>query len=39
MAPPSEPRKWPDFAARQKKLFGERVLPAVDLVIQERGRY
>jgi hypothetical protein len=31
--------KWPDFAARRKKIFGDRVLPAVDLLIKDRGRY
>ncbi|MGH9623179.1 MAG: hypothetical protein ACRD4G_02430 [Bryobacteraceae bacterium] len=34
-----QPREWPDFAARRKKLFGGRLLPGSDLVIQERGRY
>ena len=29
----------PDFAARRKKIFGDRVLPGADLVIEERGRY
>jgi len=33
------PVRWPDFAARAKKLFGERVLPGADLVTEERGRY
>jgi antitoxin (DNA-binding transcriptional repressor) of toxin-antitoxin stability system len=31
--------KLPDFAARRKKIFGDRVLPGADLVIEERGRY
>jgi antitoxin (DNA-binding transcriptional repressor) of toxin-antitoxin stability system len=31
--------KLPDFAARRKKLFGDRVLPGADLLIEERGRY
>jgi antitoxin (DNA-binding transcriptional repressor) of toxin-antitoxin stability system len=31
--------QYPDFAARRKKVFGDRVLPAVDLLIKERGRY
>lgn len=34
-----KPRHWPDFAARQKKLFGNRVLQAVETVIEGRGRY
>jgi antitoxin (DNA-binding transcriptional repressor) of toxin-antitoxin stability system len=33
------PVKYPDFAARAKKIFGNRVLPGADLVIEERGRY
>ncbi len=33
------PVKWPDFAARAKKLFGDRILPGADIVIEERGRY
>lgn len=33
------PRKWPNFAARVKRIFGERVLPGADLAIQERGRF
>lgn len=31
--------EWPDFAARAKKVFGDRVLPGADLLIEERGRY
>jgi antitoxin (DNA-binding transcriptional repressor) of toxin-antitoxin stability system len=31
--------KWPDFAARAKEIFGDRILPASDIVIEERGRY
>lgn len=34
-----KPVKWPDFAARRKKIFGDRVLPGADTVIEERGRY
>ena len=34
-----KPFKYPDFAARRKKIFGDRVLPAVELLIKERGRY
>ncbi|MGD0514302.1 MAG: hypothetical protein ABSA29_13470 [Terriglobales bacterium] len=29
--------KWPDFEARAKKIFGDRVLPNV--VLEDRGRY
>lgn len=35
----AEPREWPDFEARTKKIFGGRLLPGADLVIKERGRY
>jgi len=35
----AEPKKWPEFARRAKKIFGERVLPGADLVVEERGRY
>jgi antitoxin (DNA-binding transcriptional repressor) of toxin-antitoxin stability system len=34
-----KPVKWPDFAARAKKIFGDRILPGADIVIEERGRY
>ncbi len=34
-----KPVKWPDFAARRKKIFGDRVLPGADIVIEERVRY
>jgi antitoxin (DNA-binding transcriptional repressor) of toxin-antitoxin stability system len=33
------PVKFPDFAARAKKVFGDRILPGADIVIAERGRY
>ena len=36
-APPGA--EWPDFAARRKKIFGDRILPGADLLITERGRY
>ena len=37
----SAPRKreYPDFAARRREIFGGRILPGADLVIEERGRY
>ena len=31
--------QYPDFAARRKKIFGDRILPGADLLIKERGRY
>lgn len=36
---PPGPGQWPDFEARRKKLFGDRVVPGADLVIEERSRY
>lgn len=30
--------QWPDFAARAKKIFGDRVLDSVDMLIAERRR-
>jgi antitoxin (DNA-binding transcriptional repressor) of toxin-antitoxin stability system len=32
------PVKWPDFAARAKKIFGDRVFNSVDMLIAERRR-
>jgi antitoxin (DNA-binding transcriptional repressor) of toxin-antitoxin stability system len=29
--------EWPDFEARAKELFGDRILPNV--VLEDRGRY
>jgi antitoxin (DNA-binding transcriptional repressor) of toxin-antitoxin stability system len=37
-ASPLRPREWPDFAARQKKIFGDRILPGADLLIEDRKR-
>jgi antitoxin (DNA-binding transcriptional repressor) of toxin-antitoxin stability system len=34
-----KPVKWPDFAARRKKIFGDRVLTVVDDLIRDRGRF
>ena len=34
----AEPKEWPDFAARARKIFGGRVLPGADLLIEERER-
>ncbi len=33
------PGEWPDFAALRKEIFGDRILPGADLLIEERGRY
>jgi len=32
------PAEMPDFAARAKKIFGDRVLDSVDLLIEQRRR-
>jgi hypothetical protein len=32
-----QPVKWPDFEARRKKMFGDRVFPNV--ILEDRGRY
>jgi antitoxin (DNA-binding transcriptional repressor) of toxin-antitoxin stability system len=34
-----KPAKWPDFEARRKKIFGDRVLTIVDDLIKDRGRF
>lgn len=33
-----QPAEMPDFAARAKKIFGNRILPGADLLIKERRR-
>ncbi|HEY6764525.1 MAG TPA: hypothetical protein VI386_07125 [Candidatus Sulfotelmatobacter sp.] len=33
------PVKWPDFEARARKIFGGKMVPGSEIVIQERGRY
>jgi hypothetical protein len=35
---PSKPSpvEWPDFEARARKIFGDRILPGADLLIEER---
>jgi len=35
--PATQPVEWPDFAARLKRNFGDRVIPAVDILIEERN--
>lgn len=34
-----KPVKWPDFEARARKIFGDKMVPGSAIVIQERGRY
>jgi antitoxin (DNA-binding transcriptional repressor) of toxin-antitoxin stability system len=36
---PKQSVEWPDFAARAKKIFGDRVLNIVDDLIEDRDRY
>jgi antitoxin (DNA-binding transcriptional repressor) of toxin-antitoxin stability system len=36
-SPKVQPVEWPDFAARARKIFGDRVLPIVDDMIEERN--
>jgi len=35
-AKPAPPAEWPDFEARARAIFGDRVLPGADLLIKER---
>ncbi|MGD0735879.1 MAG: hypothetical protein ABR976_12065 [Terracidiphilus sp.] len=35
-SPKIEPVKWPDFEARAREIFDNRVLPGADLLIEER---
>ncbi len=38
--PVPRPEDWPDFAARRREIFGDRVIPAVEILIEEReSRY
>jgi antitoxin (DNA-binding transcriptional repressor) of toxin-antitoxin stability system len=34
----AQPAEWPDFAARRKRIFGDRILPGADLLIEEREK-
>jgi antitoxin (DNA-binding transcriptional repressor) of toxin-antitoxin stability system len=34
--PPKPPVEWPDFEARRRAIFGDRVLNVVDDLIRER---
>jgi antitoxin (DNA-binding transcriptional repressor) of toxin-antitoxin stability system len=36
-SPKIKPVEWPDFAARRKAIFGDRVIPAVEILIEERN--
>lgn len=37
-SPKVQPVTWPDFAARRRAIFGDRVLTPVADLIEERGR-
>jgi hypothetical protein len=34
---PKRPVEWPDFEARRKAIFGDRVIPIVEDLIEERS--
>jgi hypothetical protein len=36
-SPQAKPVVMPDFAARLKRNFGDRMIPAVDILIEERN--
>jgi len=38
-SPSGQTAEWPDFAARIKRIFGDRRVPGAELVIKERGRF
>jgi hypothetical protein len=35
-SPRIQPVEWPDFEARARKIFGDRVIPAVEMLIEDR---
>ena len=35
---PAKPHKVPDFAAMRREIFGDRILPGADLLIEEREK-
>ena len=37
-SPKITPVEWPDFEARLKRNFGDRILPGADLLIEEREK-
>ncbi len=37
-SPKIQPVEWPDFAARLKQNYGDRILPGADLLIEEREK-
>jgi len=34
--PITQPVEWPDAGARRRRIFGDRILPGADIVIEER---
>jgi antitoxin (DNA-binding transcriptional repressor) of toxin-antitoxin stability system len=36
--PSISPSEWPNAADRRKRIFGDRVIPAVDTLIEDRER-
>jgi hypothetical protein len=34
---PKQPVEWPDFEARRKAIFGDRIIPIVEDMIEERN--
>lgn len=37
-SPTIAPDKWPDAMARRRRIFGDRVIPAVENLIEDRER-
>lgn len=37
-SPRITPVEWPDFEARAREIFGDKVLPGADLLIEEREK-
>jgi antitoxin (DNA-binding transcriptional repressor) of toxin-antitoxin stability system len=35
-SPRVQPVVWPDFEARARKIFGDRMIPAVEMLIEDR---
>ena len=33
----AKPVEWPDFEARAREIFGDRIIPAVEILIEERN--
>lgn len=36
-SPRVQPAEWPDFEARARKIFGDRMIPIVEDMIEERN--